>query len=191
MSENKRYYRDGSLFSLEKVIMSSVKDRVNYQKRLDDFIGRQSTLVGKKSEVRYCWKCNGTEILYQEEGLPLITKNKRFKSAKLITAICSKCGEKFYNRKETKQLEEIDKIINSYSCEGNNKAVVHSVSYCEVCESDNIDNVELEVYFLSKDSKIISVTIQEDCCTRCNAVYYADEGDQMAMEHLKYFFLTQ
>ncbi|WP_342575811.1 hypothetical protein [Paenibacillus sp. FSL M8-0142] len=190
MSENKRKLRDGCLFSFEEVIMTSVKDKVNYQRKLDDFTAKQSALGGKKSEVQLCWKCNGTEVLYQEAQLPLITNNKRFKSAKLIAAICSNCGEKYYDRKEMKQLEEIDKIINSYSCEGNN-AVEPSVSYCEVCESDNIDNVELEVYLLSKDSKIISVTIQEDYCTRCNAVYFADEGDQMAIDHLKIFLLTQ
>ncbi len=89
-----------------------------------------------------------------------------------------------------KHLEEIDTIINSYSCEGNN-TVEPRVSYCEVCKSYNIDNVELEVYLLSKDSKIISVTIQEDYCKECNAVYYGDEGDQSAMEHLRYFFMTQ
>lgn len=189
MSEDKRKLRDGSLVSFEEGILGSVKDGVNYQKRLDDFIARQSALCGKESGVPLCWKCNGIEVLYQKLNLPLIANNKRFKSVKLIGAVCSKCGEEYINEQEVRHIEEIDKIINAYgSGEHNNN---DEVSHCDICQSSDIKSVELEVYLLSKDSKIISVTIQEDYCTRCSAVYYADEGDQMAMEHLKYFFLTQ
>lgn len=190
MSEDKRKLRDGSLFSFEEIIMSSVEDRVNYQKRLDDFIARQSALCGEESGIPFCWKCNGTEVLYHKLKLPLITNNKRFKSVKLIAAACAGCGEEYINEKEVRSIEETINLINAYYS-GENNVVELNVSYCEVCGHNNIDNVELEVFLISNDSKVVSVTMQEDYCTRCNAVYYADEGDQMAMEHLRYFYLTE
>ncbi|WP_138224523.1 hypothetical protein [Paenibacillus algicola] len=188
MSENKRKL-DGSLVGFEQTIMDSVKDKMDYQKRLDEFLARQNSLYGKKSEIHFCCKCNSTELVYQEEELPLKTNNNRFKRVKLMAAVCLKCGEKHYTSKEIEQLVEIIDLIDSYYCEDNN-AVETQPTSCKVCESDNMDNVELEVYLISTDSKFISVTIQEDYCTRCNAVNYADEGDQMAIDHLKYFLLT-
>ncbi|WP_106768261.1 hypothetical protein [Paenibacillus faecalis] len=100
MSEDKRKLREGSLFSFEEKIMSSVIDRVNYQKRLNNFIERQNALCDKKSEVHFCCKCNGTELLYQKVDLPLNTNNNRYKSVKLIAAVCSKCDERYFNKKK-------------------------------------------------------------------------------------------
>lgn len=187
MSEDKRKLREGILVSFEEGLMSSVADRKNYQKRLDDFIARQSALFGKASEIPFCWKCNGTEVLYQKLELPLITKNNRFKSVKLIAAACAECGEEYINEKEVRSIEEIIKLINSY-CSKEDSDVETNVSDCDVCGHYSIDNIEFEVYLFSNNSKIISVTVQEDGCMNCNAVYYADEGDQLALEHLGCFY---
>ncbi|WP_336779827.1 hypothetical protein [Paenibacillus illinoisensis] len=190
MSEDKRKLREGSLVSFEEGIMGSVKDRVNYQKRLDDFIARQSALCGKESEVQLCWKCNGTEVLYQKIEIPLNANNNRFKMVKIIGAICSNCGERYFSRTEVKQLEETVKLINAYYSEENSD-VEFSVSHCDVCGGNSVKNTELEVFLISKESKVISIIIQEDYCKECGAVYFAYEGDQLALEHLKYFFLSQ
>ncbi|MMZ61596.1 hypothetical protein D1872_237550 [compost metagenome] len=127
-------------------------------------------------------------MLNQKLELPLITNNKRFKRVKLIGSICSGCGEEYINEQEVRHLEEIVKLINSYCSNENNVEVVETKSNCDVCASNNVDSVEFEVYLFSNDSKVISITIQEDYCVACNAVYYADEGDQLALEHLRCFF---
>ncbi|KAF6561247.1 hypothetical protein G9G63_21095 [Paenibacillus sp. EKM202P] len=190
MSEDKRKMSEGILVSFEEGIMSSVEDRKNYQMRLDDFIARQGALLGKASEVPFCWKCNGTEVLYQKLELPLIAKNNRFKSVKLIAAACAECGEEYINEKEVRSIEEARKLINAYSS-GENNVVELSVSHCDVCGGNSVKNTELEVFLISKDSKVISITIQEDCCMECSAVYFAYEGDQQALEHLKYLYMTR
>ncbi|MCM3202902.1 hypothetical protein [Paenibacillus illinoisensis] len=190
MSEDKRKLREGSLVSFEEGIMSSVEDKVNYQKRLDDFISRQDAFCGNESRVPLCWKCNGTEVLYQKLDLPLFTNNKRFKSVKLIAAACSKCGEEYINEKEVRSIEEARKLINAYSS-GENNVVELNVSHCDVCGGNSVKDNEMEVFLISKESKIISITVQEDYCIECGAVYFAYEGDQQALEHLRYFFLTQ
>ncbi|WP_219845376.1 hypothetical protein [Paenibacillus sp. AR247] len=146
-------------------------------------------MCGTKSNISFCHNCNSEKVLYQKLELPLITKNKRFKSVKLIAAICSKCGEEYINGKVIRHIAEITKLINDYYSEEGNYDI--EVSRCDICGSNDISNVEFEVYLISKDSRIISVAIQEDYCKECNAVYYADESDQLAMQHLRYFFLTQ
>ncbi|WP_348621536.1 hypothetical protein [Paenibacillus polymyxa] len=190
MSEDKAKLRKGILVSFEENFMNhSQNERSNYQKRMDEFVSRQEKLCWSKSNIAFCHNCNSDKVLYQKLDFPLITNNKRFKSVKLIGAVCSRCGEEYINGQEVRHIEETVKLINSYCSEENND-VEPSVSYCDVCESNNFNNVDLEVFLISINSKIISIAIQEDYCKECNAVFYADESDQLAMQHLRYFFLT-
>ncbi|WP_338541578.1 hypothetical protein [Paenibacillus tundrae] len=50
MSKDKERLREGLLISFEEGIMSGVKDRANYKKRLDDFVNRQNAMCGNESE---------------------------------------------------------------------------------------------------------------------------------------------
>lgn len=189
MSEDKPKVREGILLSFEGSFMKhSESERENYQKRMNEFIIRLEKLCGEKSHIPLCHKCDSDRVLYQKLDLPLINNNKRFKSVKLIGSVCSRCGEEYINGKEFRYIEETVKLINAY-CSEENKDIEPSVTCCDVCGSNNVDNVGLEVFLFSNNSKIISVTIQEDYCTKCNTVHYADECDQSAIEHLRYFFL--
>lgn len=191
MRENEPKLVEGTLVSFEEKIMrNSSTEQSNNQKKMNEFSDRLEKLCGTKSNIPYCPSCNNAKVLYQKVDFPLITNNNRFKSVKLIAAVCSGCGEEFINGEEVRHIEKTIELINSY-CSREKDEVEPSVSYCDVCESNDIINVELGVYLISKDSKIISVAIQEDYCKKCNAVYYADEGDQMTLEHLQFLFLTQ
>lgn len=191
MKEEAQKKGKGILISFEEKFSKYSEDGlVNYQQKMNDFISRQEDLCGRISNISFCPNCNSDKVFFQKIDYPLITNNRRFKSVKLIGAICSNCGENYIKGQEVRHIEETVKIINSY-CNEENDYVETNVSYCDVCEGNNIDNVELEVCLISNNSNIISVAVQEDYCSNCNAVYFAKEADQLVMDHLMYFYLTQ